>query len=589
MTAPTPRAGLGWARQRVTATAMLVVVAIIAALVPAHAGASEAAQPDGATGDTSAVAVIVRETAPETAIAEDLVVALGGEVEAQLGIIGGFVAVAPRNALGTLASSASILSITEDGSVETQRAGWQDASSLGNYDPSNYMGSMLHTGYGIGVDQYWSRGYAGDGIGVALIDTGVAPVEGLDAPGKIYDGADLSLDTAVSDVRSLDANGHGTHLAGIIAGRDAAAPSQLGVRDGELFFLGVAPDAHIINVKVGAYDGAVDVSQVIAAIDWVVEHKDDPGLNIRVLNLSFGTDATQDPLLDPLSYAVEQAWHAGIFVVVASGNDGNSAPVRNPATNPYVFTVGASDRTSERGKDAQPIPDWSSCGVGRGVDAVAPGASIVSLRNPGSFADRHHASAQIEDRFFLGSGTSQAAAVAAGAAALVLDREPTYTPDEVKDVLMSGADPYKKVDDVCQGSGMINLHNTWYQQPGNVQAHQLSTGLGTLEGARGSDHLEIDGVVLEGEIDVTGSEWDSATWVRLAESLEGTWSGGSWSGGSWSGGSWSGGSWSGGSWSGGSWSGGSWSGGSWSGGSWSGGSWSGGSWSGGSWSGGGWQ
>ncbi len=90
-------------------------------------------------------------------------------------------------------------------------------------------------------------------------------------------------------------------------------------------------------------NGAVDVSQVIAAIDWVVQHRNDHGLNIRVLNLSFGTDGTQQYTLDPLAYAVQMAWDSGIVVVVAAGNDGNAAALRNPAFNPYVIAVGASD------------------------------------------------------------------------------------------------------------------------------------------------------------------------------------------------------------------------------------------------------
>ena len=90
-------------------------------------------------------------------------------------------------------------------------------------------------------------------------------------------------------------------------------------------FLGIAPDAHIVNVKVGSANGAVDVSQVLAAIDWVVTHRDDPGLNIRVLNLSFGTDSIQSYLVDPLAYAAEVAWHDGIVVVAAAGNQGSGA------------------------------------------------------------------------------------------------------------------------------------------------------------------------------------------------------------------------------------------------------------------------
>ena len=104
-------------------------------------------------------------------------------------------------------------------------------------------------------------------------------------------------------------------------------PPDVGALDQRLVHLG----------QVLGHDGATDVSQVIAAIDWVVQNRNADGLNIRVMNLSFGTDATQSYVLDPLAYAVEQAWNAGIVVVVAAGNDGNAAPLRNPASDPFVI------------------------------------------------------------------------------------------------------------------------------------------------------------------------------------------------------------------------------------------------------------
>src|SRR5689334_6360469 len=148
----------------------------------------------------------------------------------------------------------------------------------------------------------WAAGYTGKGVDVALIDTGVAPVQGLSS-GNVVDGPDLSFDSVHPDVRYKDAYGHGTHMASIIAGRDqAGSPSSYLDRTR---FTGVAPDARIVNVKVGAADGAADVSQVIAAINWVTEHAHAGGLNIRVLNLSYGTPSGQDYGVDPLAYAVE--------------------------------------------------------------------------------------------------------------------------------------------------------------------------------------------------------------------------------------------------------------------------------------------
>src|SRR5207248_10323584 len=127
----------------------------------------------------------------------------------------------------------------------------------------------------------------------------------------------------------VDNYGHGTHIAGIIAGNGGAKGSD---------YNGVAPDARLLNVKVADAGGAVDVSQVIAALDWVVQHRTDNGLNVRVLNLSFGTDSSQVYVLDPLAYAAEVAWRRGIVVVAAGGNDGkNNNSLADPAYDPYLL------------------------------------------------------------------------------------------------------------------------------------------------------------------------------------------------------------------------------------------------------------
>jgi serine protease AprX len=130
-------------------------------------------------------------------------------------------------------------------------------------------------------------------------------------------------------------------------------------------FVGIAPDARIVNVKVGAFDGAVDVSQVIAAIDWVVQNRANatvsPPLNIKVINLSFGTDSIQAADVDPLVHAAEVAWKAGITVVAAGGNDGrNAGPLGYPAVSPAIVAVGASDTRATLSVDDDRIPSSPS-------------------------------------------------------------------------------------------------------------------------------------------------------------------------------------------------------------------------------------
>ena len=474
---------------------------------------------------------------------------------------------------------------------------WEDATGI-DYDPKFFTGSLYNVATRTtGASDFWDAGYIGSGVDVALIDSGVVPVDGLTWPGKVVNGPDLSIESQSPDRIYLDSFGHGTHLAGIIAGRDLSVAniSSAALTGLDSEFVGIAPGARIVNVKVGAFDGSVDVSQVIAAIEWVTLNRNSGDLDVRVLNLSYGTDGVQDYLIDPLSNAVQKAWEAGIVVVVAGGNDGLGSALRNPATNPYVIAVGASDSNSTPTNGNDSVASFSSCGdTDRHVDLVAPGRSLVSIKSPGSSADVDNPNSSVAGRYMLGSGSSQSAAIVSGAAALLLEQRPGLDPDQVKAILTSTAHAFSGVSEVCQGAGLLDLEaaltaptpsaNGVYQDFGE------SLPTGSLEAARGTHHLTQDGVVLQGEIDIFGNPWAPCTLLTrgkktVVDCVDSLWDGGDYNGTSWSGTSWSGTSWSGLSWSGTSWSGTSWSGLSWSGLSWSGTSWSGLSWSGTSWSG----
>ena len=171
--------------------------------------------------------------------------------------------------------------------------------TLGDGDPTSL--SVGEIAVDIGADVLWAHGVTGAGIDVAVIDSGVEPVPGLDGLDKVVVGPDLSFEAGVEELYGHDSYGHGTVQASIIAGTDGP--------DGE--FSGIAPGARIVSLKVADNTGAVDVSQVIAALDWVVEHGQSNGLNVRVINLSYRTDSTQDPDHDPLVAAAERAWAAG--------------------------------------------------------------------------------------------------------------------------------------------------------------------------------------------------------------------------------------------------------------------------------------
>jgi serine protease AprX len=473
----------------------------------------------------------------------------------------------------------------------------------GAYDPATDPNSMDNVTSALGAQDWWHAGWTGAGVDVALIDTGCAPVGGLNSPGKIVLGPDLSLESQAPNLAGLDTNGHGTFMAGLIAGNDAvsgAASPNAGT------YRGMAPDARIVCIKVATADGGADVSQVIAAIDWVVQHQHQDGLNIRVLNLSYGSNSRQSWTVDPLAYAAEQAWKHGILVVASAGNSGYQkgagAPgIASPADDPYLLAVGATTRNSN-GKNARDAHETmasysasgSGCGGCRNPDLVAPGSHIQGLRVPGSFVDLSNPPGLIDSRFQRGSGTSEATALISGAAALVFQKWPNATPDQVKRLLTTATDKIPGADDKAQGKGALNLTPLLTQRPdGGPQKFADSTGTGSLETARGDDHLTRDGVVLQGEIDIFGRRFDAGSMARL-EAAGAAWTGVTWNGSVWTGFAWTGNSWSGLAWtgtgtSGDSWSGNSWSGNSWSGNSWSGNSWSGNSWSGNSWSGNSWS
>ena len=234
------------------------------------------------------------------------------------------------------------------------------------------------------------------------------------------------------------------------------------------------------------------------------------------------------------------------------------------------------------------VADFSNCGTkARHVDVLAPGRSILGLRAPGSYADAENPNASVGEDLFLGSGTSQAAAIVSGTVALMLDENPNLTPDQVKAALIStGRDIGGSA--LCQGGGVVNAHGAAQLTLKAQQSHRKSNGSGSLEAARGSDHLSADGVVLEGEIDIFGNPFNSEVHAKYAHHHM-AWDGGDWNGATWSGATWSGATWSGATWSGATWSGATWSGATWSGATWSGATWSGATWSGATWSGATWS
>ena len=411
------------------------------------------------------------------------------------------------------------------------------------FDAKTDTGSLSAIARIVGAQKLWQAGGTGKGVDVALIDTGVTPVPGLDH-GNVIHGPDLSFDSQTPSLAHLDGFGHGTHMASIIAGSDEIDGSAASCADclndspysDVTKFEGIAPQARVISIKVGASDGAVDVTQMVAGIEWAIAHRHDEGKNIRVINISYGTNSAQSYMADPIAFAAEKAWNAGMVVVASGGNDGLAVrQLGSPAYSPTVLSVGTSDPNDTIAANNDTIPHWANHGTSdRPVDVVAPGVHVLGLRVPGSVLDIANPNAVVGSRFFRGSGTSQSAAVVSGLVADILQLFPTLKPDQVKQLLRAFASPigapgdgfeYARGQGVVEGS-QVNLVAVKQLLLGTKRA-PASLGTGTLEAARGGEYVSDGTNLLTGEIDIFGSPWSPVEWTADAESgsnwVDGIW------------------------------------------------------------------
>jgi serine protease AprX len=529
-------------RGLVLAVALLAALGAVALLVFSHGASHGPLQ-----------AVIVRAEPNELAAAQRAVERHGGTVGQSLPVVNGFVAEVPAGSERALGATDGVAAVVLDSPMK----GWADAKAKDAAATAATPGTTLtDVRQAIGADQ---SGATGSGVDVAVIDTGMVPVPALAGQGKVINGPDFSDQSRDRDLAHLDTYGHGTHVAGIIAGDDP-----------ESGFQGVAPGARLVNVKAAGADGSTSLGAIVASVGWVIAHRDDNGLHVRVLNLSFGTPPSRYQG-DLLAYAVEQAWKAGIVVVVSAGNEGEKhRGLTSPAYDPFILSIGADDLSGTPAVADDVVPSWSSRGVGRNPDLVAPGRSIASLRDPNSALDLAHPEARVGDDLLKGSGTSQAAAVVSGAVALLLERRPDLTPDQVKAIVKSSADPLSGPGPDAQGAGRLNIMRALAAaspDPASVvQPFQAAAVRGIV--AKLVAGLSKGHQAQVGPVSPDGSSWGASKWGGAK------WGGAKWGGSSWGGSSWGGSSWGGSSWGGSSWGGSSWGGSSWGGSSWGAASWS---------------
>jgi serine protease AprX len=539
-----------WSYRAVGAAVLAVMLALAAAQPfgatgpPGSTATSTAAVSRIAATGRLLVRVIVQGSAPGSRAAERAVARSGGRVSRKLPLVNGVAATVPVAALPALVSAPGVAAVTPDRRVHVQ------AFSPGS-EPVGGVQSVYPTV--VRATDVWRAGDTGAGVTVAMVDTGVSSTV-HDLEGRIVqitdDRTGLSAPCVnLSGERNCnDSYGHGTFVAGIIAGNGADSNGK---------WKGIAPSARILSVKIAGADGASDVSNVLAAMQWVVSFG--PRYGVRVLNLSLGTDSAQHYAQDPLNYAVERAWAAGIAVVVSASNRGpDPRTISKPGDDPFVVTVGAMDDEGSRNDNDDVLPDFTSRGptLADGIakpDVATPGAHIVSLRAVGSTIDTTFTN-YVDGYYRKGSGTSMAAGVASGVAALVLSANPTMTPDRLKYALVHTTQPTASTDPNAVGAGLLDAYAATYAAPPGLANQGLarSSGLGAINGSRGSVRTvttdpDLLGVLINGlltaqllvwdPVGYTTGQWNTSTWYTTAWYLS-RWYQLGWYGTDWPGNNW---------------------------------------------------
>jgi serine protease AprX len=413
-----------------------------------------------------------------------------------------------------------------------------------------------------GVSDVWS-GYLKPPA-IAVVDSGVQACRsdfgdtGYGCSSRVIKQVSL---TSLLPNSSYDGRGHGTLVAGLAAGS----------RDG---YAGAAPTAPIVSIDVMDDNGMAMTSDVIAAADWILANK--ARYNIRVANFSLQSTVAGSFMYDPLDKAVEKLWFNGVVVVVAAGNygvDGQPTTVAYaPGNDPFVITVGASDLngTATTRSDDFAAP-WSAYGYTLDgfakPDIGAPGRYLTGPVPSSSTMALEHPERVTTSGFMWMSGTSFASPIVAGAAAQLLAKYPSWTPDQVKGALMLTAK--STAAGTALGVGEVNIKGAYFfdysGQPGGTPPNP-NTGLNSFVGPDGTG----------------GVAFDSASWSNAA-TANASWNQASWNSASWANASWASASWNSASWAQASWAQASWASASWNSASWAQASWASASWNAASW------
>jgi len=361
----------------------------------------------------------------------------------------------------------------------------------------------------LGAEVLWNESsyLQGQNVTVAVVDSGIAPHQDfLDENGqsRILTHVQFLSQGSSSD----DFYGHGTHVAGSIAGNGISSDGR---------YPGIAPKANLIDVKVMDDQGIGTTSDVVAGLQWIMENKDQ--YNIRIVNLSLNSTVEESYHTSALDAALEVLWFNGIVVIVSAGNNGVSASgvVYPPANDPFVITVGAADDMGTSDISDDNLASFSAFGVTADniskPDIIVPGRNIISLLASDDcnlvIAHPDHAvQTEAGTFYFRISGTSMASGVAAGAVALLMQDEPTLSPDQVKSRLLDTASPFP----YGNGAGYVDIYAAVHSDSLNA----ANTGLTASQLLwTGSDPITW-GSVAWNSVAWNSVAWNSVAWNSVA-------------------------------------------------------------------------
>lgn len=481
------------------------------------------------------------------------VLEVGGTIVTQYHIIDGVDALIPAVVEPLLAALPGI-TVTPDVSVSVQSV----PESTGPHTPSDVF--LQETG----ATQLASDGDTGQGVTVAVLDTGIDNLP--DFSGRLVGGVDLTG----GNNPYQDSYGHGTFVAGLIAGSGASSNGQ---------YSGEAPGANLVSIKVAGADGTTHLGTLISGLEWAVDHQNRYG--IKILNISLGLKPTQSTVLNPLDQAVEAVWNSGIAVVASAGNAGPfNGTILSPGDDPLVITVGALDDMATATTADDEMTDFSSVGPTSPdgwvkPDLVTSGRSVVSLAAPGSTIYDDNPSARVGPANFVGSGTSFSAAITSGAAALVLADNPGLSPDQLKARLLGNTSPGPVGNPFVDGHGALNAYAAATSGPMNFS--QSAARLTPVWPGRTVSLSPIRPV----------DTWNANLWSPAPANQPPTtgwaWNGTAWNGSDWDGWVWNDSAWNSAAWNGAAWNGEDWTGWAWNDSAWDGSAWDGSAWVGFAW------